>query len=403
MVSKTSRKGKKSWRKNVDIGGIEELLDELRTEETMGGTKIHQRSSAELFFTDVTGDQEVKKRLKVRQLHVDQILKPQSSAFDGIVTKKSKSSTTVVDIGYKKRPISKCILKKIETMAEHKLKNGLFPGSAANERKARLVDKQQKLQRAKGGFDLWNHKEEEPTNAFIPDLVKPLIVKRPSNDRNIQVPAVRVAHPGASYQPHPVAHMEAIQMAAKPEFVKIDQFAAIKKQLDFPAELSLIRDEELEGSSEEEEEEERVEYLKTQQPTRKTRAQRNKEAKRRETMRKEAKLKQTKKLLQQIVGVKKIKKEIEVEEAKKQERQSKKTQKRNAILGKLRFTPAPMEIQLKDEVVDVLRRLKPEGNAFKDRFCSIQERGLVEPRVPTTLKRKYRIKQIESHDYKRFK
>ena len=62
-----------------------------------------------------------------------------------------------------------------------------------------------------------------------------------------------------------------------------------------------------------------------------------------------------------------------------------------------------MAIQLKEEMTDSLRRLKPEGNLFQDRFKSLEKRNLIEPRVPVRKRRRYKLKETESHDYKRFK
>eukprot|EP00842_Homolaphlyctis_polyrhiza_P005883 jgi/Hompol1/6296/HPOL_002207-RA len=67
------------------------------------------------------------------------------------------------------------------------------------------------------------------------------------------------------------------------------------------------------------------------------------------------------------------------------------------------FEPAPVEIQLKDEIAGSLRSLKPEGNMFLDRFKSFQERSIIEAMKKTKAQRKPRVKITESHDYKRFK
>ena len=62
---------------------------------------------------------------------------------------------------------------------------------------------------------------------------------------------------------------------------------------------------------------------------------------------------------------------------------------------------APLEIQLSDELAESLRLLKPEGNLFRDRYRSIVERGIVEPRfVPAKKGRKYPLKYVEKYDYK---
>ena len=62
-----------------------------------------------------------------------------------------------------------------------------------------------------------------------------------------------------------------------------------------------------------------------------------------------------------------------------------------------------MEIQLSDEISENLRKFKPEGNLFKDRFQAFQKKQMIETRFPVSTKRRYRLKETESHDYKRFK
>ena len=62
---------------------------------------------------------------------------------------------------------------------------------------------------------------------------------------------------------------------------------------------------------------------------------------------------------------------------------------------------APLELQLSDELAESLRLLKPEGNLFRDRYRSLVERGIVEPRfAPNKKGRKYALKYVEKYDYK---
>ena len=63
----------------------------------------------------------------------------------------------------------------------------------------------------------------------------------------------------------------------------------------------------------------------------------------------------------------------------------------------------PLEIKLSDELTDSLRLLKPEGDLAKERFRSLQERGLIEPRLPVVKKRKYAPKITEKWGYKDIK
>lgn len=72
-------------------------------------------------------------------------------------------------------------------------------------------------------------------------------------------------------------------------------------------------------------------------------------------------------------------------------------------LGKHRVLEGNIDIQLGEELVESLRELKPQGNLFRDRFLSMQQRALVEPRVPVLPKRrKTKVKEYEKHAWKRF-
>ncbi|KAJ3130497.1 Glioma tumor suppressor candidate region protein 2 [Nowakowskiella sp. JEL0407] len=118
---------------------------------------------------------------------------------------------------------------------------------------------------------------------------------------------------------------------------------------------------------------------------RKTTAQRNREAKIKKQLAMEEKQREQKKLRKELNRIAELKKEIE-KDPKKSETEEKKDDgdvlpppKR---LGPHVFKKPAMTIQLTDELSDSLRRLKPEGSIIKDRFTSLQERAMIEPRVP---------------------
>jgi hypothetical protein len=56
QAGQSSRKGKKAWRKNVDIVDIERTLEEAREEERVTGGSVAERRNEALFEVDVTGD-----------------------------------------------------------------------------------------------------------------------------------------------------------------------------------------------------------------------------------------------------------------------------------------------------------------------------------------------------------
>ena len=57
QLSQSARKGKKAWRKNIDIDNVEEGLETIRTEERVLGTALHNQPDEDLFAVDVTGDE----------------------------------------------------------------------------------------------------------------------------------------------------------------------------------------------------------------------------------------------------------------------------------------------------------------------------------------------------------
>ena len=58
----SSKKTKKGWRKNVDIGDIDEYLDEQRLEQRLGGA-FAERADDELFTVDtVNNDEKIKNK-----------------------------------------------------------------------------------------------------------------------------------------------------------------------------------------------------------------------------------------------------------------------------------------------------------------------------------------------------
>ena len=52
-----SRKGKKAWRKNIDLSATEAALEDLREQERAEGVPAHKRSNAELFMEDRSGQE----------------------------------------------------------------------------------------------------------------------------------------------------------------------------------------------------------------------------------------------------------------------------------------------------------------------------------------------------------
>jgi len=57
QLSQNTRKGKKAWRKNIDIDNVEEGLETIRSEERVLGTALHNQPDKDLFAIDTAGDE----------------------------------------------------------------------------------------------------------------------------------------------------------------------------------------------------------------------------------------------------------------------------------------------------------------------------------------------------------
>ncbi|KAJ3300262.1 Glioma tumor suppressor candidate region protein 2 [Borealophlyctis nickersoniae] len=450
LTSQASRKGKKAWRKNVDIGAVEQQLEELRNEERFGG-KLHAQPDDAIFFTDKSGDADARKAIRNRKLRIDQILTPQS-AFEGVRSRLVPPSAKTLPpafTGGKPRAVSKSVLAQVERLAKRKRDAGLLPGSSRVEKKRRVEERKKELEARKGGFDLWDVKDNSEADASVtteyiePFKAKPVKKPKLPEEKPKAIPAVELTHAGASYNPTFDDHQDALRKAVDDELEKEKKRADLAKKLSYPAELDLLDDETFfEDDSEEEESEEEEEETADPSTTmsmsngaatdteredngddaprshvkpvnvelRKTRAQRNKEARRAEKEREEKKAKEEKELLKQLNRLGEIKKDVakaEKESAARREQRLKAEAQAAAEqtkrLGPHFFKAAPMDVQLTEDLADSLRELKPEGNLFLDRFQSLQKRSLIETRVRVGKRQKYKRKMVETHDYKRFK
>ncbi|KAJ1673433.1 hypothetical protein EV182_005244, partial [Spiromyces aspiralis] len=70
--------------------------------------------------------------------------------------------------------------------------------------------------------------------------------------------------------------------------------------------------------------------------------------------------------------------------------------------GFIKIKEEVLQVKPSDEITGSLRTLRPEGNLFEDNFINKQKRSLIEPRVPTTQKRKTKLKFTEKWSFKDF-
>jgi len=383
------RKGKKDWKKNIDISEVENELDEIRKEEIAFGGKIEDQSNEDLFTIDVEGDAEVKRKNKSKKLlTIEEILKPQSKV-------KSLGSNRSKNNNVSRYNLSKYTKEKVTQINKRKAE-GKIKKDVKKKKTGSIIAK-----------DLWKEEDAEPKEINFFNQPKP---KAPStlkyNKLAEKIEAVKIGHPGTSYNPTFTDHQDALRIAVDIEQKKEDEKARIEKELSYPPELDEMSDHEVMDDNDEEEDDEEntiedQKIIKTNE--RKTKAQRNKEKKNKEKEEKRlAKLKE-KEMSKQIEEIEKIQKSIDDKEKNTIEKMNKPKKEKMPRLGKVKYQEKSMDIQLTEELSESLRGLKPEGNLFTDRFKSLQERAIIEPRIRNTKERRYKLKEYEKHSYKKFK
>ncbi|KMP00645.1 hypothetical protein CISG_07077 [Coccidioides immitis RMSCC 3703] len=417
QYNQPSRKGKKAWRKNVDVSEVQEGLRLLREEEIQGGV-LAEKPSGDLFTIDKLGSNEIAKRppKASRPLKADEILglrsainavdsrkRPNPKVTDGIVEPKSKRTRR--DWVTKEEWLR---LKKVA--AEANLLN-------------------QDVQQG-ASYDPWEDNPSAPTPEdnldFIPKTkpkVAPATLKRPpislaANGKPI--PSVKTPDAGISYNPTFEDWDKLLTEEGNKEVeAEKQRLQEEKAEQERQTRIEAAKNENDEAKSDDESawegfesEYEAPEGLKKKRPERKTKAQRNKIKRRKEVERKakwEAKMKKREEQASQIKAILNAVKEneearkLKEKEAESSEEGDDRVLRKRSFGGKHLVPEKPLEIVLPDELQDSLRLLKPEGNLLGDRFRNLLVQGKLETRKPVSQPKKAKRTYTEKWSHKDFK
>ncbi|EMD36938.1 hypothetical protein CERSUDRAFT_114850 [Gelatoporia subvermispora B] len=412
QLTQSSRKGKKAWRKNIDIDDVEEALEGLRTEERITGSTVAKKKDEELFQIDVKGDESVRHSLpkfSVSKLTSAKLL-AQRSAVPAVF---SRSTTSIQG----KRKLTHEEKERLLRIAKRPRKgpfNAVMDPTEFGAGSAEL-DVTEAVKKS-GTYDVWGSEVPEAGK------VKPKTI---SLRTQIAVPAVASPHEGTSYNPPVVSHQELLRTAVGIEERRqkdAQELEALQAKHDQMRTLSveeyavgvapgMVVDE----AREDEKEEENLADVRPakKNPERKTKQERKKAEKLRAEKRALAERIARKRMLASVDSAKNVRKaiakQLAVQEALRQQReaeQQERLKKEGMVgqrLGKHKVPEGEIDVQLGEELTESLRQLKPEGNLFRDRFLSMQHRALVEPRVPVLpKKRRTKFKEYEKHAWKRF-
>ncbi|CAK7890797.1 ribosome biogenesis protein Nop53p [[Candida] anglica] len=392
--SQRSRKGKKAWRKNVDIDDVQAGLHDKSEHE-----RIFGKESSDDFILDNEGDSKLVSKNQPKKLKSLEIL-----------DKRSKFPALNVVRNNKK-------IQGVDRSEVHRLMklSGRVNGITATE--ARI---------AKNGItstkvtDLWAEEEETVETPEIlkkfssSEWTKAKNMPKTLNESPIMIKSADKIISGKSYNPS----FESWKALLNEEFTKESGNEEKRQLLKEHQEkiknlIANLNDNEEEDSSDDEESEKKATVEEVEEVTKdfklsinkptqvkiKTKTQRNKAFKHKQREELQMKLKELKHQIHELNKLEEY--EVEVEE----KLSNKRTKREKAPSKLFKYTNVndQLEIKLSDEISDSLRKLKPEGNLLYDQMRNLQDSGKIEARIPVSKKRKYTPKITEKWTYKDFK
>ncbi|QQP54997.1 Ribosome biogenesis protein NOP53, partial [Caligus rogercresseyi] len=227
----SSKKNKKSWRLNSDVGEVEDFLEDRRLEERLGGS-FDARKDVELFVVDTVAPKEESKTKdknnKEKPLKCFSSLENHSAIQDPV-----RVRNHVKTPAERENPIIKHLRKK------DKLKDKIAKVHRDSHAIKKSAQKAKPIRRSEFDFDLWE--SGEVANSLIesewvgPESRKQAYgntrVKAPKtvSDKTSELPAVELPRGGSSYNPSLQDHKDHIWRTALTEIKKEKDIRRIEK------------------------------------------------------------------------------------------------------------------------------------------------------------------------------
>ncbi|KAL3150284.1 nop53 (60S ribosomal biogenesis) [Trebouxia sp. C0010 RCD-2024] len=395
--AKGSRKGKKAWRKNINTRQLEEDVAQQQREEQQG-TALQTLTDTNLFFVDKAGDEKtasaVSKGLSRKRKQLAQPLRCELIA--GV---HKPAGSVSAQSGPKAR--GKLVLP--------------------HQRKQPQVQLQQKHQGkgvyklpASSTFDLWDEQPDTTDPRLdrynnIPGAINGT-ADQPSKRRKqavkLATKAVVVDAAGCSYNPDIEHHQEALSQAVAAEMQKVYkhdmQPRSVPRFVDYQPETDELALLQVDAEPDSDEDGVRLHTAAAPAAAFSTRI---KQTKRDQASRMRHRLQEveerTRRALKtqrrDIDNLRQLQLQVQAEEAVRAELRAAKAAARAEKathqpprLGKVKFEAEPVQVLLSEEVTGSLRKLKPTATLTRDRFKSLQRRGMIEPRVAVRGKKKPR-------------
>lgn len=415
-----SRKGKRAWRKNVDLDELQHGLESVRDEVIQGGV-IAEKPAEELFLVDAAGDAHVERQQQSKKLlKADEILALRS-AVPGLDGRKRKAPEPVLPTSSSsKRPRDGKYVSHRELQRLKRLADNADGGAAVDE--------------AGAAYDPWipapppKHAEldfvSQPQPVREPDTLRQAPVPLTANGR--PTPAVRKPEAGKSYNPL-VGDWTALleregEAAVEAEKARLlAEAAAADKEARALAEAARVEAAErddwatdyesewdgIQSDTEGQNHTSRMQRRKTPAERNKVKARKEREA--REKWERKQKVRDV-----QERRIQQIAKEMSARDKAARPRAlmaagendasdsdaEGELQLRRRKFGQLPVPQGPLEVVLPDELQDSLRRLKPEGNLLTDRYRTLLINGKMEVRKRRGQHKQRKTDRTEKWSYK---
>ncbi|KAJ2895826.1 hypothetical protein MKZ38_006148 [Zalerion maritima] len=437
QLKQTSRKGKKAWRKHVDVTDIQKGLEAGVEEEILFGGKLANHENTDLFQLDTKGSEELSKKFnlkpKSKRLRADEII-AERSAVPAVSSKKRQAYELVPGMVPEKRRrkdrVSQKELSRLRDVADGKHEASVEVVDAtydawADEAHASTTSVARRPKTiTKDGEELDFLPEPKPTKA--PKSMSRQPISLAANGKPI--PAVSKPSGGFSYNPNFNEYMQRYnalsESAVATEKERLEQEARDKEKRIATAK-SAAEAEAAEARADLSEWEEDTEWegfesdgeavtKKTKRAERKTPVQRNKVKRRKEEERRKKHETSMNRRDEQAKMIKQIAKEVAERDRQLALQRADESSAddgeegsdellRRKHLGKAPIPDKDLDLVLPDELQDSLRLLKPEGNLLKDRYRNLLVRGKFEARRRIPFKRQARVKWTEKWTHKDFR
>uniref|UniRef100_A0A7R9VJW7 Ribosome biogenesis protein NOP53 n=1 Tax=Chlamydomonas euryale TaxID=1486919 RepID=A0A7R9VJW7_9CHLO len=385
-------KGKKAWRKNIDASEIEDALASASHQQRRGPA-VESLKDSELFFVDTTSEDGVHAR---------------TSASKKQGKKLQLRSEAIVNQAHKAKPVT--------THRPPRKVNGVLKKGRHTKRTPQFGSVPE------AELDIWSGADADAlaAAAAAPSSSPASLMLRRKSSRPklkpnpLKVKAVEIDAAGCSYNPEPEAHQESLAAlvaaemkrqlrqellpTAPPKLVSSTEMGDELAQLQVEEEAGNEDENEIALSDSNNDSDDDVTATKGKKNNKKTQKDRNRERRRQDEdveLQERRRLKQQRRDLENLDALKsQLEQELAEREHKRQRRQHVQAEKAAAIpprLGPHRFEPSRVQVATTDELGGSLRTVKPDAMVARDRYKSLQHRGLIEPRKLVTKRTRRRV------------